>query len=150
MSIGYFSDKKQEPSVAEMQMIIGDLLPLWEDLIQSIHEEFAPIGDFKFLYGKNYGWGWRFRTKGRLLAILYPAEGRFVVQIILSQTAIDSVLSMDFGKNVRQAIHKATPYKEGRWLFVPVECKEDLLEVKRLLDIKVKQNKPASFAGSKD
>ena len=139
MRVGYFIDKNREPSPEEIENALGELKPLWDDLIQSIRTGYSPEEDFKFLYGKNYGWGRRFRTKGKLLAVLYPAGAGFVVQLIMSESAIDTILTMGFGSNVRQAIDNATPYTEGRWLFIPVEDAEDLSDIKRLLVIKMKK-----------
>ncbi len=63
MSVGIFTDKKQQPTEAEVQAAIGPRLSLWQELIQFIRETYPVQEDFKFLYGKKYGWAWRFRVK---------------------------------------------------------------------------------------
>jgi hypothetical protein len=60
MSIGLFTDKKRQPSDAEIRAALGDRLPLWEELAQSIRQSYpAAQEDIKFLYGQKYGWALR-------------------------------------------------------------------------------------------
>ncbi len=141
MSIGAFTDKQHEPTESDIHETIGLKLPLWDELICHIKDTYTPAEDFAFLYGKNYGWGWRFRTKGKLLTAFYPSSGGFTVQIILSPEDIETVQAMDAGKNVQQAIERANPYPEGRWLFIPVESPVDLVDIRRLLELRNNWNR---------
>jgi hypothetical protein len=43
---------------------------------------------------------------------------------------------MEMSKNVQQAIARAHPYPEGRWLFIPVETEEDLSDVQKLVEMR--------------
>ena len=137
MSIGLFTDKKHQPTDTEIDEAIGSRLLLWQELIRYIRESYVVQEDLKFLYGKNYGWAQRFRVKRQLLTSLYPTEGGFTAQVNLSQEAIEKAQSMELGKNVRQAITRAHPYPEGRWLFVPVESEKDLQDVQQLLGLRM-------------
>ncbi len=136
MSIGLFTDKGNQPTEAQVRDAVGTKLPLWQDLIRAIRERYSVREDFKFLYGKNYGWAVRFRVKGELLVSLFPTQGGFIAQVILSSDAIENALAMEMSKNVQQAITRANPYPEGRWLFIPVETEEDLSDVQQLVEIR--------------
>ncbi len=137
MSIGAFTDKKQQPTEEAVLGMIGPKLPLWKELIQFIRENYPADEDFKFLYGKKYGWALRFRICGQLLTSLYPIAGGFTAQVNLSPEAVEQALAMQPGKNVQDAIARANPYPEGRWLFIPVESAADVHDVKRLLALRV-------------
>ena len=139
MSIGLFIDKKHQPTEAEILEAVGPKLPMWKTLIQHIHEQYLVVEELKFLYGKKYGWALRFRVKSQLLTNLYPVSGGFTVQVNLSQTAIDRALSRNLGRNVKEAIDRANPYPEGRWLFVPVESEEDIQDIKQLLTFRAEE-----------
>jgi hypothetical protein len=141
MSISAFTDKQHEPSQTEIQEVIGIRLSLWDELSCYIKETYAPTEDFSYLYGKNYGWGLRFRVKGKLLTALYPSNGVFIVQIILSSKDIETVQSMNTEKNIRLAIENANPYPEGRWLFIPVESLTDIQDIQQVLELKVRTNR---------
>jgi hypothetical protein len=138
MSIGFFTDKQKTPQPEEIAKAIGTAFPLWEELLTHIPETYRPQEDFKFLYGKNYGWGIRFRVRGKLLTCLYPARDHFKAQIILSPAEVDVVQAMDMGANVKQAIETATPYPEGRWLFIPVEGQTNSQDIVRILELHLK------------
>ena len=148
MSVGVFADKRQQPDDAAIRQAIGPNLPLWDALIGFIREAYPAQEDFTFLYGKNYGWARRFRMKGQLLTSLYPAQGRCVAQVNLSPDAIETAQGMGLGDNAQQAIARAHPYPEGRWLFIAVESEQDVQDVQRLLALRVEtkrlQQAPAS------
>jgi len=79
----------------------------------------------------------RFRIRGKLLASLYPTKDGFTIQINLSPDAVEQATAMNPGKNVLEAIAKATPYPEGRWLFIPVQSMDDIHDIKHLLALRV-------------
>ncbi len=141
MSIGLFTDKKHQPSDEEVLEAIGARLPLWQDLVRFIRETYPAQEDFKFLYGKTYGWALRFRIKGQALTSLYPTQGGFTAQVNLSPEAVEQAQSEGLGRNVQQAIERANPYPEGRWLFVPVESEADVRDVQRLLALRAQMKR---------
>lgn len=136
MGIGLFTDKRNQPTEAQVRDAVGAKLPLWQDLICAIRERYSVQEDFKFLYGKKYGWALRFRVKGQLLVSLFPTQGGFTAQVNLSPDAIEKALAMEISRNVQQAIACAHPYPEGRWLFIPVETEEDLSDVQQLVEMR--------------
>jgi hypothetical protein len=136
MSIGIFTDKNRQPTDTEIFEAIGPMLPAWRVLVKFIRENYSAQEDFKFLYGKKYGWALRFRIKGKLLTSLYPTQNGFTAQINLSPAAIEQTERMKLGKNVQQAIERAHPYPEGRWLFVPVESENDIRDIQHLLTLR--------------
>ena len=136
MSIGIFTDKKHNPTEKEIRKAIGPMLSIWQELIYFIRENYIVQEDFKFLYGKKYGWALRFRINGKLLTSLYPTRNGFTVQINLSPAAIEQVQLMNLGKNVHDAIARAKPYPEGRWLFIPVGSKNDITDIQHLIALR--------------
>jgi hypothetical protein len=148
MSIGLFVDKNHQPTDAEVRQVVGSKFPLWEALIRFIRENHPAQEDFKFLYGRNYGWAWRFRIKGQLLTSLYPTKVGFTVQINLSPEAVEKAQSMKLTKNAQLAIERANPYPEGRWLFIPVETKSDLQSVEQLLALRVEVKHPPKISSA--
>lgn len=136
MSIGVFTDKNRQPTDTEVFEAIGPMLRVWQVLVKFIRENYAVQEDFKFLYGKKYGWALRFRINGKLLTSLYPTQNGFTAQVNLSPAAIEQAQRMKLGKNVQQVIAKAHPYPEGRWLFIPVESENDIRDIRRLLALR--------------
>lgn len=137
MSIGCFTDKGIRPTEAQIREAVGARLPFWHQLIDAVRETYPVQEDFKFLYGKTYGWALRFRIHGQLLVSLFPTRGGFTAQVNLSPEAIEKVLGMKMSRNVQQAILRANPYSEGRWLFIPIETGKDFTDVKRLIAMRL-------------
>jgi len=137
MSIGAFVDKKHQPSEAEIQQVMGSKLTVWQELVQFLREHYPSDEDFKFLYGKKYGWALRFRKRGQLLTSLYPTAGGFTVQINLGPDALEQTGDLQLGENVRTVIEKATLFSEGKWLFIPVQSVEDVRDIQQLLALRV-------------
>lgn len=137
MSIGAFTDKGCQPTEDQVLEMIGPKRSTWQELVQFIRENYPSEEDWKFLYGKRYGWALRFRISGQLLTSLYPTEGGFTVQINLSPAAIEQAQGMELGGNVQEVIARATPYPEGRWLFISVRSDDDIRDIRRLLALRV-------------
>lgn len=138
MSVGIFTDKSVQPGPEDINRVLGSDLPLWDGLLTHIRDTYHPLEDFKFLYGKNYGWGFRFRLKSKLLTSLYPADGHFKVQVILNPAEVEMVQGMGMGGNITRTIDEATPYPEGRWLFIPVKIDNDVQDIIRILALHAK------------
>ncbi len=141
MGLSIFTDKKVRPTDAQVQEAVGVKLAIWQELIGFIRDKYPVQEDFKFLYGKNYGWGLRFRIKKQLLTSLYPAQGRFFAQVNLGPQAVEAAQRLPLGRNAQEAIERAHPYPEGRWLFIPVESVEDAGDIRQLLVLRVESKR---------
>jgi hypothetical protein len=64
--------------------MLGAGLHFWEQLVQFVQEQYAPDEDFRFMYGKQYGWALRFQIRAKLLTSLYPTEGGVTARQIAS------------------------------------------------------------------
>jgi hypothetical protein len=137
MGFGAFTDKKHQPTKDEILEMIGAMRSAWQELIRYIRENYPSDEDFKFLYGKNYGWALRFRIRGKLLTSLYPSKDGFTVQINLSPAAIEQTQRMRLGKNAQGVIARANPYPEGRWLFITVSTVDDVQDIHKILALRV-------------
>jgi hypothetical protein len=137
LAFGIFTDKNNQPTIAEFYTMLDNKLPIWEELTKFIRSEYPVQEDIKFMYGQKYGWALRFRIKSKLLVALYPLKNGFTVQIILNTGTIKQAQNIKLGKNVQQTIEHAKPYPEGRWLFIPVRSKKDVLDIQQLLELRV-------------
>ncbi len=136
MGISAFTEKSRKPSTAEIHQTIGAMLEGWRALTSFICENYGAQESFAFLYGSKYGWATQFRVRKKLLISLYPTTGGFTVQIILKPEAVERARKMRLGAGVRNAIARAKPYREGRWLFVPITSMQDVTAAQRLLLLK--------------
>jgi hypothetical protein len=139
MSVGCFTDKKHQPGGSEISEALGTRQAFWDELVRHLREHYQPDEDLKFLYGKNYGWALRFRVRGQVLVSLYPTLGGFTVQVNLSEAGVEKARQLAQGGGLPQAIQAATPYPEGRWLFVRIETGGDLRDVYSLFALRAEE-----------
>jgi len=135
MGVGAFTDKTHQPTETEMLAALGPRADAWAEVVRCLREDYRAAADVRF-YGKSYGWALRFRKRGKALVSLYPGEGGFTAQIIVSEAQIAQALATGMGESVRRAIAAANPYPEGRWLFIRVDSSADLADLRRLLALK--------------
>lgn len=135
MTVGTFVDKSHQPASSEIAKAIGTKRVLWQDLNQFVLDNYLAKSELSF-YGKNYGWAVRFRSGGKALLSMYPADNHFKAQIILGGTQVKEALRLPIGENVKNVIRDSHPYPEGHWLFIPVRSRRDLNDVKKLLLLK--------------
>jgi len=133
MSIGCFSDKKHRPAEDEITQALGGWQSAWQSLVQYLRQEFADHEEWKFMYGKRYGWALHMRARRQMVANLYPTGSGFTVQVNLSEPAVQAALQTDLDPFVRQVIESAHPYPEGRWIWIPVESERGLSDIRDLL-----------------
>lgn len=136
MGVGLFTDKNVWPTEKEVASTLGLAQKNWNSCIKIVREHSAVIEEFKFCYGKKYGWARQFRSKGKLLLSLYPNEDYFVAQIILSLKNLKDAYSLCLHKSALDAIQTANEYPEGKWLFISVKDESDLVDIRNLLKIK--------------
>ncbi|OQA22435.1 MAG: hypothetical protein BWY63_00840 [Chloroflexi bacterium ADurb.Bin360] len=141
MSVGLFNDKTNPPSEAQVLEAVGPKVHLWKQLLQVLRSQYRVIEDFKYLYGKRYGWALRFRVKSQLLVSLFPTQGGFVAQVNLGPEDIEQALALNPSDNIQKAIERANPYPEGRWLFISIETEEDLRDVQRLVEMRARSKR---------
>ncbi|WXG46606.1 MAG: DUF3788 domain-containing protein [Candidatus Atabeyarchaeum deiterrae] len=140
MGVSVFVDKKHQPTLGDMSRVVGSERELWEDLIQFIADDHGIQSDFGF-YGKNYGWALRYRKGGKALLSMYPGRGMFTVQIIVGSAEKENAFNLTLSRKVRKVLEDAHEFREGGGLFMPIESKEDIGDVKKLLMVKLPPRK---------
>ncbi len=49
MSVGAFTEKKHTPSDEEMVLMLGTMLPVWNELVEFLRTTYSVEEDFKFM-----------------------------------------------------------------------------------------------------
>jgi len=140
MAVGTFSDKAQPPSDSEIGAALGAAAGAWREVVTLLEARFGARADLRF-YGRSYGWAVRYRRRGKALASLYPAQGRFTAQVVVPAAA-EAALRDRLRPATRALLQGATAYREGRWLFLPVSGADDLAELDLLLTAKLAAPSP--------
>jgi hypothetical protein len=133
MPIGCFTDKSYKPTPDDIDAALGIHKRDWLSLVQFVRETLLGHEEWKFMYGKRYGWALHIFAGRQMLTNLYPSERGFTVQVNLSEPEVQKAFQTELSPQVRRSMEAATVYPEGRWMFIPVESERDLVDIQRLL-----------------
>ena len=138
MSLSAFDNKLKKPKYDEIAVILKEKKQLWFDLKDYLIKKYINITEEWKYYGKSSGWTLLFKYKKRTILYLFPAEGFFIVLFVFGEKATAAAKQYSLPKIILKAIRDAKPYVEGRSFRVEVKNEEDLENVKKLVEIKMK------------
>lgn len=137
LTLGYFADQNHPPSPGEIQQALGRTFPLWERLIRFIETKYRVEGEWSTWGPAKFGWGYRYRVKGKSLIALYPQKDWIMVQIVLGRDQAERALNLMLSEKVSKFLRDAPQLRDGRWLAIPVGESGDAEDVEQLLQVKV-------------
>ncbi len=135
MAYGAFVERTHRPTAQGVREVLGRGRPHWDALADFMTTTYKARSDFKF-YGRNFGWALTYRKAGRSLLALFPARGALTALVVLGHTEVGWALEVRLSEDVKALIDGATEFKEGRWLFVPVRTRKDVVDVEKLVLVK--------------
>jgi Protein of unknown function (DUF3788) len=138
VSVGVFVDKTHQPLPEELTKALSGAVPLWKDLAGFLKDGCGCDGEFRF-YGRNYGWALRFRKWGWALCSMYPCNGFFTAQVVLSLRLAARAAELPLSPKTRAVLDSTREYPEGRWLYLPVSSSDDVEDVRKLVSLKFKR-----------
>jgi hypothetical protein len=138
VSVGAFVDKTHQPLPEELSRTLSGAASLWQDLVAFMADGCGCDGEFRF-YGRNYGWALRFRKWGWALCSMYPCNGFFTAQVVLSPRLVAQAAELPLSQKTRAILDSTKEYPEGRWLYLPVSSMEDVEDVRKLVSLKFKR-----------
>jgi hypothetical protein len=133
-----FTSFDHQPSPEEIRLALGSRYSLWERLTRFIDTHYQTIGEWSRWGPAGYGWGLRYRRKGRALAALYPQRGRIVAQVVLGKAQAERALALKLGDKISTILREAPQLRDGRWLSIPVLDDADAEAVEQLLLVKIR------------
>jgi hypothetical protein len=131
-------DKGHKPSEKEIEKTIGGkVVKAWNDIRSFLNKYYDFTPELCF-YGNKYGWTIRYRKSGKTLCSLFPESGAFTVLIVLGNKEMEKVFSIidELGPEVASVIKGASQYHDGRWLWLRVRSKNQLRDIKELIELK--------------
>jgi len=138
MAHSAFDDRSREPAKGDLAAVLGQAAELWDQLIASVRSRFRPLTEDWCFSGKKWGWALRLKHKRRAVLYMTPSDGFFYAGFALGQKAVDAAHESDLPSSVLDAIASSPKYAEGRGVRLEVRCGDDVQNVERLADIKMR------------
>ncbi len=136
MGIGAFTDRSNKPRAREMENSVGTAKSNWEELNDFLATTLKLKGELKF-YGVNYGWTIRYAKSGKSVVALYPDRDSFTAQIIMKRQLLTAAYEHGVSDTTKEAVNRATDFKEGRWVFIHVDAKSGIDDVFTLVNARL-------------
>ena len=138
MPLSLLGDKTQPPTPRALAAALGNLMPLWNEIAQYVVTHFPKAAEEWKFPGAKYGWSFRLKDKKRNLIYMTPAVGCIQVAFVFGDKAVKEVLASSVSSAIKTDLKNAKRYVEGTGIRLSVRTKSDLEDVKRLVDIKLK------------
>jgi hypothetical protein len=136
--ISIFMDKATVPTEDILSEKIGPSFSWWTEIREFVLASCKNcVAEWNFP-GKNYGWSYRIKDKKRAIIYLLPRNGCFKVAFVFGQKATDQILESDISAEIKDQLMKAKKYAEGRGISIDVADEDILMEIKKLVWIKMK------------
>lgn len=130
-----FTDKKKEPTEADLKKALGDTYIYWKQLADFTNKSFPAINTWHYSSDK-YGWSFRISDKKRVLIYLLPRDKFFKVAFVFGQKATDEILNSKISDDIKNELKSAKVYAEGRGIRIEVKNKMVINDIKKLITIK--------------
>ena len=137
MALSVFDEKAHFPEAEELARVLGPSARRWQELVETVARDHAPIDEVWNFAGAKYGWSLRLKQKDRILVYLTPQAGQFLVGIVLGEKAVRAAHESGLPNALLELLDAAKPYAEGRGIRLPVTTSDGVGTVLRLLELKV-------------
>ncbi|WP_088228325.1 DUF3788 domain-containing protein [Desulfosporosinus sp. FKB] len=136
-----FLDKTMMPSSSEINMLLGnEAVERLTKLETFLHNNYDIIRELKFPFGNNYGWGYKYSHKNKLLCYVFFEKDSFTVTITIGKSEVQR-LSQELNNmlpKTKELWENRYPCGEGGWVHYRLEDDNELLDIQKLINIKRK------------
>lgn len=132
-------NRDEQPVPSKISAWIGrEVLPVWDGVEAYLAKNFHDFQPEWVYYNPQQGWGLRYRKGSQQLCMLFPERGSFSAQVILTPEEDEQIMTMVdyFNSRIRDLLNRPSSLPQGRWLWVRLEDRTDLVGLTMLLEQK--------------
>lgn len=137
MDTSIFMDLTKTPQTKNLEIPLGETFPFWKIIRDFVFMKYPTAIEEWHVSVKKYGWGFRIKDKKRAIIYLSPRMGFFKVTMVFGQNATDEILNSDISSEIKEELIKSKVYMEGRVIRLEVHNQSLLMDVKKLVEIKI-------------
>ena len=137
MASSIFTDKVNTPDITDLQAALGDSYPLWQTIVEYIHQKYNDTEEEWIYPGVKYGWSLRIKDKCRSILYLLPRDNYFKAAFIFGQRATDRIMSSCVRSMIKTELESAREYAQGRGIKIDVRIPSVIKSINILIDIKL-------------
>jgi hypothetical protein len=136
VALSAFDDPARSPAPAAVGRCLGEVAPLWAELVAHVAGTCPPLDEVWNFAGANFGWSLRLKRADRILVYLTPQDGRFLVGLVLGEKAVAVAAEKGLPPAVLALLDAAPRYAEGRGIRLTIAPGDGLDTVRHLVALK--------------
>jgi len=138
MDISIFTDKLDVPNDVALRLELDNTYSIWKHIEKYVFEKQKNLSTEWSFPSPRYGWSYRIKDRKRVVVYLLPRKGFFMAAFNFGPKAYDEILKSDVADAIKMALSEANVYAEGRGIRIEVKNKENVHDILKLIDIKMK------------
>ena len=129
---------KSAPTDKEIASALGNMKPLWDQLIATLRSDEYEIRDSEWKCpAPKYGWSLRLKRAGRNILYLVPGQQSVRVASVLGKKAVAAAMAADIPNAMKKLIKESPVYPEGTGVRFEVKSAEDVAIAIKLAKLKL-------------
>src|SRR3989339_714231 len=137
MSANIFTDKLHKPTEQDLSEKLGSSYKLWEEIKNSLNDEYGKLVEERKYYGQKYGWSLKLFYKKRNLFFFTVYEKHFRMGFTFGDKAVSAITESDLPDKIIEELKSAKKYVEGRGLRIEVKKRSDVKNIIKLVGFKI-------------
>ncbi|MFC1564752.1 DUF3788 domain-containing protein [candidate division KSB1 bacterium] len=137
MEFSVFEYASGMPDEAALKKALGDSFIFWQDIKDTLTDEYGEFSEEWKCPMKKHGWGLRLKKKKRNIIYLGPLNGYFRIAFILGDRAVLAVEDSALPDSIKEELKSSKKYMEGKIIRLEVRSPEDVKIIKILARIKM-------------
>ena len=141
-----FFDKSKAPEPLDIKKMLGsDAMERLKKLDYFLKSNYDIVRELKFPFGNQYGWSYKYSSKGKMLCYVFFERGTFTVTITIGKNDLSKLLDElpQMLPKTRELWASRYPCGAGGWIHYNVTEGTELQDIEKLICIK-KKPKPAN------
>jgi len=133
-----FLEKSIKPNNEMLSDALGRSYKYWEEIKNILEDQYGKLTEEWKYYSASSGWTLKLLLKKRNLFFFSPCEKYFRLAFIFGDKAVNEVAHSDLSEKIIEELKTAKRYAEGRGLRIEVKKKADIINIIKLVAIKVR------------
>jgi hypothetical protein len=138
MNLIVMTDPNVQPTEELIFSIIGENSIFWDKIIDYLYDKHSDITEEWRFYNDGKAWLYRALRKKKTIYWIGVIKDTFRVSFWISEKAIPMIESSDLPDRIKEEYRNAKPFNHSRCITVTVRLDEDLENVLKLIDLKMK------------
>jgi hypothetical protein len=132
-------DKSKVPKPLEIKQLLGmDAMERLKKLDAFLQDNYDIVREFKFPFGNQYGWSYKYSSKGKMLCYIFFEKGAFTVTVTIGKSDLSKLTDElpNMIPKTRELWANRYPCGEGGWIHYRVINDNEIPDIQKLICLK--------------